>query len=104
MDLATTVYRITKAFPSEERFGITSQLRRSVTSIPANVAEGHERHSRGDYRRHVSIASGSLAELETHLEIALRMEYLTPELFGEIRSSTVEVGRMLAALLRRLRS
>ncbi len=104
MDLAMTAYRLTESFPSRERFGLAVQLQRSAVSVPANIAEGHERHSRGDFRRHVSIASGSLAELETHLELSVRLGYLSAEFLGEARLLTVEVGRMLSTLLRRLRA
>ena len=104
VDLATKVYRLTNAFPAGERFGLVTQMQRAVVSIPANLAEGHERHSRGDFRRPVSIASGSLAELETHIEIAQRLGYTTANLLEEIRLGTVEVGRMLSTLLRRLRT
>ena len=104
MDLTTAVYRLAGSFPANERFGLTSQMQRSAVSVPTNIAEGHERHSRGDFRRHVSIASGSLAELETHLEIATRLGYLAPGATDEPRLLTVEVGRMLSTLLRRLRT
>jgi len=104
MELATTVYRITEPFPAPERFGLTSQLRLGATSIPANLAEGHSRHSRGDYRRHVSIASGSLAELETNLEIASRLCYLMAEPLAAALAQAGEVGRMLTVLLARLRT
>jgi len=104
MDLATTIYRITEPFPAQEQFGLTSQLRRGATSIPANLAEGHSRHSRGDYRRHVSIASGSLAELETNLEIVSRLGYLAAEPLVTTLAQAGEVGRMLTVLLARLRS
>ena len=75
MDLATLVYRETSRFPSTERFGLTAQIRGAAVSVPANLAEGHERHARGAHRRHVSIALGSLAELDTHLELGLRLGY-----------------------------
>ena len=103
MELATLAYHLSKLLPSNERFGLAVQLQRCAVSIPSNIAEGHERHSRGDFRRHVSIASGSLAELETQMEIA-RLAYLPAQLLGEPRELTVEVGRMLSTLLRRLRS
>ena len=74
MQLAEDVYRLTALFPPEERFGLTSQLRRATTSIPANIAEGHSRSSTKDFLRHLSIAVGSLAEVTTFIELAERLE------------------------------
>jgi four helix bundle protein len=104
MELTTSVYRLSEGFPPAERFGLAAQMRRSAVSIPANIAEGHERHSRGDYRHHVSIAGGSLAELETHVELAVRLGYLGVDAVTAPRLLMVEVGRMLSSLLRRLRT
>ena len=104
MELTTSVYRLSEGLPPAERFGLAAQMRRSAVSIPANIAEGHERHSRGDYRHHVSIASGSLAELETHLELTVRLGYWGEDAVKAPRLLTVEVGRMLSSLLRRLRT
>jgi four helix bundle protein len=104
VDLATVVFRLTNELPSSERFGLVVQMRRAAVSIPSNIAEGHERHSRGDFRRHVSMASGSLAELETQLEVSRRIGYTSDRPLEAVRLLTMEVGRMLSALLRRLRS
>lgn len=104
VELATSVYRLTESFPTKERFGLSVQMQRCAVSISSNIAEGHERHSRGDFRRHVSIASGSLAELETQLEIASRLGYSSAGGLEEIRLMTMEVGRIISTLLRRLRS
>ena len=79
MDLAEQVYRGTEQFPIEERYSLAKQLRRASSSIPANVAEGFGRHSRGAYRYHVSIAAGSQSELQTHLELAKRLALLDEE-------------------------
>ena len=103
MDLTTIAYRLTDLFPAKERFGLVSQVQRRAASIPTNIAEGHERHSGGDFRRHVSIASGSLAELETHLEIVRRLGYVSEDSLAGPRLLTVKVGRMLSTLLRKLR-
>jgi four helix bundle protein len=104
MQLVMSVYHVSEHLPAVEKFGLGSQLRRSAVSVPANIAEGHERHSRGDFRRHVSIASGSLAELETHLEIGRRLGYVETASLEEAQLLTTEVGRMLSTLLRRLRT
>jgi four helix bundle protein len=76
IDLVVSCYRITHSFPRQEEYGLSAQLRRAAVSVPSNIAEGHARASTGDYLRHLSIAHGSLAELETHLEIARRLGYL----------------------------
>jgi four helix bundle protein len=104
MDLAIAIYAVTKKLPREEEYGLKTQLRRAAVSIPSNIAEGHERDHLGDYIRSVSIAKGSLGEVETQLEIGRRLEYFTPAelekplLFGD------EVSRMLGGLSRSLRS
>jgi four helix bundle protein len=78
MDLVVEVYRITRAFPRSELYGLTDQTRRAAASVPANIAEGNGRLFRKEYAHHVSIARGSIAELSTCLEIAQRLEYVSP--------------------------
>src|SRR5262245_57592740 len=75
MDITVKVYETTKNFPADERFGLTSQLRRAIASVPANIAEGHARSSTKDYLRFVAIAIGSLAESATFIELAGRLNY-----------------------------
>jgi len=79
MDLVVAVYKLTKTFPTTELYGLTSQMQRAVVSIPSNIAEGHALKQTQAYVRHLAIASGSLAELETQLEIANRLGYLSLE-------------------------
>lgn len=79
MDLVVMVYRQTEAFPKTETYGLTSQIRRAVTSIPANIAEGQGRRLPGEYLYFLANARGSLCELDTHLEVALRLNYLSSE-------------------------
>jgi len=102
IDLVTTVYRLTKAFPADEKFGMTAQMQRAAVSIPANIAEGHGRKSTKAYLNHVSIANGSLMELETLLQIAARLEYLDNKQLLEVLGRTSEIGTMLSGLTRSL--
>jgi four helix bundle protein len=104
MDLVETCYRLTKSFPDHERFGLTSQLRRAVVSVPANIAEGFGRQKTGAYVHHLSIASGSLAEVETLLLIAVRLEYLTKQESQAALSVSNEIGKMLGSLRSKLAS
>jgi len=98
MDLVEQIYRLTAEFPAEERFGLVSQMRDAVVSIPSNIAEGHAREHRKEYLHHLSIAQGSLAELETHLEIAVRLKYCKPERGEQILSDCASLGKQLYAL------
>ncbi|MFN4288658.1 MAG: four helix bundle protein [Brevundimonas sp.] len=102
--LVKACYVITRSFPKDELFGLTSQIRRSAVSIPANIAEGYGRGTRKDYVRHLMIAQGSLKELETHLIIASEVD-LAPG--GEIEPALRRcdpLGRGLGALIRSLRT
>ncbi|MBF2056612.1 MAG: four helix bundle protein [Cyanobacterium sp. T60_A2020_053] len=76
MDLVVNCYQLTSQFPKTEIYGLSSQIQRASVSIPANIAEGKGRNYLGDYIRHLSIANGSLKELETHLLIVERLEYI----------------------------
>src|ERR1043166_811090 len=98
MDLAESVYRVTKGFPREERYGLTSQMRRSAVSIPSNIAEGHERKGRAEYARFVSVARASVAELETQVELARRLEYLRDDHCYAVLEAADHVGRMVSNL------
>jgi four helix bundle protein len=77
MDLAVEAYRLSNSFPADERYGLTSQIRRSCASIPANIAEGYGRESAGAYAQQLKVAQGSLKEFETHLELAHRIDWWT---------------------------
>ena len=102
MALVTEVYRETQRFPSEERYGLTSQIRRSAVSVPSNIAEGQGRLTRGEFRQFLGHAKGSPAELETQLLIARNLGYLAdPELLLEKQA---EVARLLNGLLRSLKT
>ncbi len=97
--LARSIYRLTAAFPAEEKFGLTAQLRRAAVSVPSNIAEGSVRHSRRDFCRFIEIALGSLAEIETQLEIADDM-VRNPALRGDVEVRVVRVRKMLYRLHR----
>jgi four helix bundle protein len=103
VQISLTVYRATAEFPKEELYGLTSQLRRCAVSIPSNIAEGHARQSTKDYLRLLSIASGSLAELETQLLIASELEHLSSGVLDDILSMCEEESRMLRSLQDSLR-
>ena len=102
MTLAESCYRLTRQFPREELFGLTSQIRRAAASIPANVAEGHGRESTGNFVQSLRVAQGSLKELETHLLLAERIGTLpTPEL-EMVLGRCESLGKMVRALIRYL--
>jgi four helix bundle protein len=103
MDLVVEIYRVTTAFPRHETYGLAVQSRKAAVSVPANVAEGHGREHLGDYIHHLSIANGSLMELETHCLIAERLRYITQEDVAPLLKRTGELGRMLAGLIRALK-
>src|SRR5204863_9729817 len=102
MNLVDRCYRLTASFPSRERYGLTSQLRRAAVSIPANLAEGHCRRSTKAYANHVSIALGSHGELETCIEVGARLGYLKPTDRAELLKALASVGRLLSGLYRAL--
>jgi four helix bundle protein len=104
MDLVENCYRITGDLPVQERYGLTAQIRRAAVSIPANVAEGHNRRMPKPYRNHVNIAMGSQAELETLLELTLRLRLLPAESLIEVGLLVRRVGQMLHGLHRSLKS
>jgi len=95
VDLVVNFYRLSTALPLEERFGLTSQIRRAATSVPANIAEGFGRWNARDFARFLAIASGSLRELETHLIIASRLGYVTGESARPALQKINEIGKML---------
>jgi four helix bundle protein len=102
MDLVVTVYEATDSFPREEKFGLTSQMRRAAVSIPANIAEGAARRSRKEFVHFISNAQGSASELETELLIAQRLGYLQAGNSARMRDTLDSIGRMLNGLSRHL--
>ena len=103
VDLVTRCYALTKLLPRSESYGLVSQIQRAAVSIPANIAEGHGREHLGDYLHHLSIANGSLMELETHMLIAQNLNYLASDDVLRILNQSAEVSRMLTGLTRKLR-
>ncbi|MBI5606302.1 MAG: four helix bundle protein [Deltaproteobacteria bacterium] len=98
MDLVVDCYQLTRSFPKYEVFGLASQIQRAVVSIAANIAEGRARQHTKEFLQHLSIAYGSLAELETLLQIAERLEYISAKSLEELMNKTSTIGRMLNGL------
>ena len=104
MDLVPELYRVTEVFPKAEMFGLCSQIRRAVVSIPSNIAEGQGRDSAKEFMHHLSFAYGSLMETETQLPIAANLGYLETSELGDLFATTAEIGRMLNGLTRSIRN
>lgn len=102
MELCVAIYPLTQSFPREEIFGLAQQLRRAAVSIPSNIAEGYGRLSRLQYRHFLGIAQGSNLELQTQLEIASRLGFADESKIRDAASLSVEVGKMLTVMLRKL--
>lgn len=98
------IYKVTKVFPRAEQFGLASHLQRAAVLIPSNIAEGNALRQTKGYLRHIAIACGSLAEVETQLEIAARLGYMDSESTERIVGQATEVGRMLTGLRRSLQA
>ena len=102
VQLTLEVYRITESFPTSERFGLTSQLRRAAVSIASNIAEGHARSTRGEYRQFLSIARGSAVEVEVQLFLAEQIGYAQSPMLIKARDYCDAIGRMITKLKRAL--
>ena len=98
ISLADAIYRQTRSFPADERFGLTNQMRRSVVSVSSNIAEGSSRSSKTDFGRFIEIGSGSVFELVSQSFVARRQTFLSEENFHAIYSSAEEIGRRLSGL------
>jgi four helix bundle protein len=104
MDLVTDVYRVTQVFPRDELYGLTNQLRRAAVSVPSNIAEGQARFSRKEFHHFLSLARGSLVEIETQLTIAENLAYLGRNQTKPLLDKTSELGKILNGLIASIKS
>ena len=98
--LVLDVYRVTKTFPTEEKYNLTDQLRRSSVSVPSNIAEGASRNTKKEFANFLYIAQGSLSELDTQLEIALKLGYIKSIDFKDIDVKMDRIGKMISGLIK----
>ncbi len=101
MDLVEMVYRLTKLFPKEELYGLTSQVRKAAVSIPSNIAEGQGRGSKNAFHYFLSIANGSLREVETQVIVAQRLEYVGQDQVQPVLAQTDEIARIIHGLMKK---
>lgn len=102
MDLVIEVYRTTEKFPSKEIYGLTNQIRRAAVSVPSNIAEGAARQTKKEFLNFLHIAQGSLSELDTQVELANRLDYLTDKTRNHLDSEMEQIDKMLTGLIRHL--
>ena len=102
MKVAQMVYQLTNTFPSEERFGLVTQMRRAAVSIPSNIAEGAARQGKREFKNFVSMAQGSLSELDTQLDLTILLGYISEDDVKEIEGQLLRVDKMLTGLIRSL--
>jgi four helix bundle protein len=103
MDLVEEIFRVTRTFPVEERFGLTAQIRRASVSIPSNIGEGKRRKRQRAFLYHLDVALGSQGEVEVQLEIAYRVGFMAEQEYEELQRRVEEVGRMLNGLISSMR-
>jgi four helix bundle protein len=103
-ELTLDVYRVTKEFPSEERFGLVQQLRRAAASVPTNVAEGAGRHTESDFARFLDIAAGSISETIYHLMLSRDLLLIEPDAYGRLVQQVTAVRKMIGSLAATVRS
>ena len=102
MDLVERIYRITQKLPDTERWGLISQMCRAAVSVPSNIAEGYGRQATGEYRHFLSIARGSLSELETHLLLCQRLGHIEPKEVAPLLREVEEILKMMSTLISKI--
>jgi four helix bundle protein len=103
MELAKKIYKITDSFPASEIYGLVSQMRRAVVSIPSNIAEGAARTSKKEFLQFINVAQGSVSELDTQIELAKNLEYITQQNYNEMISLLTIISKQLYGLARKVR-
>lgn len=103
IDLTVDIYRLSDRFPKAEIYGLTSQMRRAVVSVPSNIAEGAARQTKKEFINYLHMAQGSLSELDTQLVIANRLEYISVETFKEIENAIETISKMITGLIKSLK-
>ena len=103
IDLVQHVYEFSAAFPAQELYGLTSQMRRAAVSVPANISEGAARQTKKEFIQFLHMAQGSLSELDTHLEIVSRLNYSSDQSIDELSLMVIEVDKMLSGLIKSLK-
>jgi four helix bundle protein len=104
MEMVTLIYNVLKNFPDDEKFGLTSQVKRSSVSIPSNIAEGYGRNYSKDYARFLQIARGSLFETQTQLQIAVNLKFVEKKDLEQIEKLSIEIEKMLNTLIKKIQS
>lgn len=99
MEMAVSIYRLTRSFPDDEKYGLISQLRRAAVSVASNIAEGRGRITEGEFRQFLGLAQGSNYEVQTQILVATRLDMGQPELLSEAQSLNIEVAKMLSGLI-----
>ena len=103
MDLVENVYNMTYGFPKSEQYGLTSQIQRSAVSIPTNIAEGYNRNHRKEYVQFLSIAKASASELDTLLNISLRLSIISKSAHNKVQTNITEITKMLTKMISKLK-
>ncbi|MFQ3239973.1 MAG: four helix bundle protein [Olleya marilimosa] len=102
VDMVTHVYRLLKLFPEDEKYGLTSQIKRSAVSVSSNIAEGYGRNYTKEYIRFLNISRGSLYEMQTQLQIAINLDFLKSNDLNDVNGLSLQIEKMLNALIKKL--